>query len=429
MEVELTLDVNTYRAAKDKNGRDTPTNRIQKNLARSINSKFNIEAPKRFSNYKSENGKRNYAVTMEDLLPLVDLYVKNHYVNSFHLNQLMTGDYAAYKNAADLVKRLAGVYAPGIRGLVDPVIGMKEKFDVLVLKDTKVGTGTTEARLRSLIFGEGTATAEQEKEFRDLMKLFDSYDIADAQGFMLPSRYADLEKGFGRGWGLGNVMKPVHFEVIEKKVIKEDGTPYTTAIPVYMKYSSIVLEDSLINKFPSLAKLRTKLEQLGVDELIFDTGIKTGLPTVRDTNGEGVSDLTFDKFLGMDNVTELRQYQTTPIMSMSNQHFRLQHNPASDPNKNISIFTQLMYFLNVYENTHDAAREAYNTVGELIKMGKEDFFDSLSLRKFLSQAFNGPGAERALELLRAGVSLNNPLLEKKAIIALASGLELSLIHI
>ena len=426
MEVELTFDVNTFRP-----GKESKKNRVEQNLEKKIDPKFNLKGDGTwFSNYTNTNGTRKYAIKKAQILPLVDLYVKNHYVNSFHLHQLFTGDYAAYKgSSSELVKRMAGAYAPGIRGLVDPTIGMKEKFEVLVLQDTAVGLDTTEKRLRSLVFNGATPTAEEENEFGELMQLFGSYEIADAQGFMLPSRYGDLEKGFGRGWGLANVMKPVHFELVPKTVTLPDGSTYSTTIPVYMKYSSIVLEDTLVQKFPILGKLRAKLEQLNVDELIFHTGVKTGIPTVRDTEGNEVSDLNFEKFMAMENVGDLRQYQTTPLLSMSNQHFRLQHNPAGDPRKNVSIFTQLMYFLNVYENTFDEAREAYSLVGELIKLGREEFLESTNLRSFLAKKFNGPGAERALELLRSGVSLNNPLLEKKSIIALASGLEAATIKI
>jgi hypothetical protein len=43
------------------------------------------------------------------------------------------------------------------------------------------------------------------------------------------------------------VHKPLHFGVYQKQV----GN-YTTAIPVYLKYSAIVLSDDIVDKFPTL---------------------------------------------------------------------------------------------------------------------------------------------------------------------------------
>lgn len=212
IEIEMTYDKDTF-------------DHLHRYLTRSMSSKF-VDLAKhnhgKFSNRSGED--RTYSVAKDMILPFIDLYVKNHYLNSYHLHQVIAGDYAAYKgSSSEIVKRMAGIFGPGIRGLVDSRIGMKEKFKVLVLQDTKIPVEHTEERLKYLIYGDAILTESEQNEFNDLMKLFSSYDISDAQGFMVPSRFKDLEKGFGRSWGLGNVMKPVHFELLPKTLVEVLG--------------------------------------------------------------------------------------------------------------------------------------------------------------------------------------------------------------
>lgn len=49
----------------------------------------------------------------EVLLPLVKLFVMNHYVNSYSVTQLATGNHNYYGNAIKETKRMSLVYAPG----------------------------------------------------------------------------------------------------------------------------------------------------------------------------------------------------------------------------------------------------------------------------------------------------------------------------
>lgn len=401
LKVELRLDINTLKNIHDRLG--SAASKVFNNLpsgeiSNSVKGEYNT------------NGLRSI------LLPLVDAYFKNHYINTFNLHQLFMGDYAAYKdNSWNIIKRFAGAVAPGIRGLVDSEIGMRENYNLLIIDDTTVDTKTTTSdNLKQLIYGTLELTEEQQTEFDDFISQFPKdYDIADAQGFMLPSRKEEIKNSFGRSWGTGNVMKPVHYEIQSKEIPTTGEETYTTAIPVYTKYSSVVLTDELVRKFPRLAALRTKMELANVDEAVFASGIKTGKPS---------SLKKLDEILKIEDITELQQ----STLTLSNRQFRLQHNPAASPSKEVSIFTQLMYFLSVYDSTKQSADEAYAAVAQLIDNGSKDFFENINnkgLRKFLMSKFTGPGSERALQLLSEGVSVDNPLIEKKAIIALASELE------
>lgn len=357
------------------------------------------------------------------LFPAVLAYFQNHYLSSFHVTQLFSGDFASYKNTEDIVKRFAGMLAPGIRGLVHPTIGMREEYNLLIVNDISIDSETTTSNLQRVIFGDRQLTPEEEIQFNKFKSDFKSYNIADGQGFMLPSRAAEIEKGFGKAFGVGKVMKPVHYELRKVKADMGDKT-YTTAVPIYTKYSSIVLTEDLIKSFPFLEQLRNKMVELEVDELLMDTAIKVGLPLVKDIEGNDV-DFTFDKFFTTSK-KELSEMKSSPMLKMSNRNFRLQLNPDTDINKEVSMFTQLMYFLNITEADKEYADSAYNAVAEIIKLGIEEFKDNLTpnkLRGFLIKKFTGPSSERALDLLVGGVSTNNPMLVKKAIVAIATELQ------
>ncbi len=93
-------------------------------------------------------------------------------------------------------------------------------------------------------------------------------DLADGQGFVVPSRLKDLRKGFGGGFNVGTVMKPVYYGV------DSNGNQ------VALKYSTIALTDSLVSKHRGLNSLRKAMEASEVDELVMKSGVKIGSPTM-----------------------------------------------------------------------------------------------------------------------------------------------------
>jgi hypothetical protein len=214
---------------------------------------------------------------------------------------------------------------------------------------------------------------------------------------------------------------------------------YSTASPNYKKYSAINLVKEMTEKFPSLAKLHDMAVKLGVDEIIFKSGYKTGVPITLDSNGKEVKPPTMFELLSYsdEQLLDFRdKWQRNSIVELSNDSFGFQFNAQADPNKQVSVFTQLMYLINstpnelssdVWGTAQDAAREIYSLMGELIKSGKEDFLkkvkDKNSFVRYLKSNLKGAGSERALQLLENDISIDNPLIERKAIIALASGLE------
>ena len=434
------------------------------------NDSDNFDATKR-------DGYQNRLAQIKSLiLPSFEIFYKNNYINSYFMNQLIAGDFASYKSSVDIVKRYGGVFGPGIRGLVDEKVGMKENYKVLILEDTHIPINNTRDVLYKLFFEDKTPSEKDLAEFERVLNFFDAsgYDMTDAQGFMTPSRLKELGRGFERSWYRGAIHKPVHFEVQSVKmrdengdVIMENGIPVTSAIARYTKYSSVVLSDEMLNAVdsPLLRKLRNNLERMGVDEVIFKSGIKEGAPLLLDEEGQPLFKnekdehrwMNFSEFVNADDeliakLSSLDSFSNDPafkgssgVLTLSNRHFRLQHNPASDPNKQVSIYTQLMYFLNVFSNSSTTgvglhpslqkqADEVYSLVGDLIQMGREEFVKDVStpekLKSFLRRKFaDSPNSERVSELIEAKLSLNNPLIERKAIIALASGMEANTVRV
>lgn len=430
-----------------------------------------------FDGTKKDGYQSRLAEIKKMILPSFELFYKNNYVNGYFMNQLIAGDYAAFKSSIDIVKRYGGVFGPGIRGLVDEKIGMKEDYKVLILEDTHVDLQNTRDALHKLFFADKQPSSKDLEEFERVLNFFDAggYDMTDAQGFMTPSRYKELGRGFERSWYRGAIHKPVHFEVQSEKVrdaegnvlLNAKGTPITTAIARYTKYSSVVLSDEMLNAVnsPLLRKLRDNLEKGGWDEVIFKSGIKEGAPFLLDQDGKPLFTnekgehrwMNFSDFVNADEefiskLSTLNEQRNDPnfkgssgTLNLSNRHFRLQHNPASDPNKNVSIYTQLMYFLNVFSNSSQEgvglhpslqkqADEVYSLIGDLIKMGREEFITQVStpakMRSFLQKKFaDSPNSERVAELIEAKLSLNNPLIERKSIIAIASGMEANTVRV
>jgi hypothetical protein len=189
-EVQLTFDIRTY---------DILNNNLSPKLDKDVNGKSITFDSGKFKNKDYRSGKGEYVVSFSDVYPAFKLFYKNHYINNYFYNQLITGDYAYYADAAGIVKRYAGVLAPGIKPLIDPVIGMSENFRMAVLDDTNILKADTESVLKSLLFKDEKLSEKEQAEFNRLMSFFGKdYDRSDAQGFILPSRANELSRGYGR---------------------------------------------------------------------------------------------------------------------------------------------------------------------------------------------------------------------------------------
>jgi hypothetical protein len=196
-----------------------------------VKSNFKTNKRKKIVNTEGKGKNRKYVITTEQLLPYVDLWVKNHYVNSYFASQLVFDSDSFYLKSANQIKRAAGPFAPGHIPLVNEELGgMKDKFTMAVVGDSEVSYKTIQDLLSQIKFKKPYSELAEEElaKLRKLEKLFPkgSFEKTDAQAFMLPERFQELRKGFGRGFNLSTVMKPVYFGPrIEEIPIIEDGIP------------------------------------------------------------------------------------------------------------------------------------------------------------------------------------------------------------
>ncbi|CAM6001149.1 unnamed protein product [Sphagnum balticum] len=345
---------------------------------------------------------RNQWPSDDEMRPAVETYYMNNYVNSYFLNQAVAGNMNYFKDALDMVKRMSGVFAPGTKGLVGKFF-MNPKFNVAISSDPKMN-----ADMLSPIFNDTELKKALAKE---------GFDLADAQGFMTQQRADNIIQGFGKNYKAGAVFKPAHYENVPRTL--EDGSVIYT--PVMLKYSSVILSDDLIKKFPKLAALDAEMKAKGADEFVFNTGVKAGAP-VDQVKLPGATDYGNNKITISPN----------NIVTLSNENYRLQLNPTKEAYDTVANPTQLGYFLNVMHNKEEGgtlnkmnADRVYQAVAEKMARGieklgrtvldKDGAFTVESIKKGLT----GPGNERIQEMLGVLHNLNMPNAADKSLIQMA----------
>lgn len=331
---------------------------------------------------------QQYQVKKEWLLPVVDVFVKNYYINGHFLNQLVMGDQAFYKSTEDEIKRMSIAFGIGYTGLVNAQGWMRPNFRIAVANDLQ-----------------GTLGAYFD-EFNKINPR--SFDSTDAGGFMTPERYEEVKKGFSADMHLGVTMKPVYFG------IDDDG------IPRAVKYSSIVLTDSLVEKFPKLGALRDDMRKNNVDEYTFKSAFKVGAPKALSEHDEETG--------------ERLAINPDSIVTLSNKNWRIQLNPVHSVDSQTAHPTQLTYFINFNGNNKEAANELYDINAKLIRNGLANVIEDLKLgtdemekaiRSKVSSSMGDTDA-RQKEFLdakvngKSAISLNFPTLVNKVITQTAS---------
>lgn len=404
-----------------------------------------IAHDKKFSNLLSDNAKSipehykdrvngKYVVTKEDILPMVQLWVANRMVSSYFLNQIWLGDYAQYKDGGDILKRMMGPTSPGTKGLVHPKFGMRKNYKLGILNDPKASLYAKEnedyVSVESFLKNQLGFT---DAEFKALAAYYDEkgYKLADSQGFVLPSRVKEYMKGFSRSWGVGSLFKPMYYGPGSATTLV-NGVPSETFFQFYTKFSSVELSDDLVAQFPALGALRRQLEDQGIDEAVLASAVKVGLPSASSEND-------FGKF---EQRVQGQEVDATfkGVVTLDNNYFRMQYNPASPSFTDLSPFTQLLYFLKVFanddiKNNNEYALKAYSAVSFLVQSELDEIMNTFDQRKgdtpaivakraskYLLKHLNVEGNERLFDLLQSGVALDNPVIAQKALIQLMSNI-------
>lgn len=356
----------------------------------------------------NESALNNY----KTIAPLLDIYVRNWFVNGYFLNQLVAGDQRIYKNDLDQVKRMSIAFAMGYKGIVNEDIGMRSTFKVLVNSDPQV-----------LPFD--TANPEYD-EIKAYIRERQGIDIADAQGFMTPKRFLDIAKGFGSGLALAKILKPVYFGIDSK------------GIPRAIKYSSVVLDDEMVNRFPKLKEIRNMLEASNIDEYVFGSAFKVGQPNDMVSPEESLKEYV-DKGAA-----------SSGVVTLSNEYWRIQFNPLTDADTRVTHPSQATYFVNTTGINTEQANKIWTAQADTMEkalnlFNKENsrILDAPNIKgtkrnkllKTLTAAIvstlNSPGSERMADILQTvGVpALNYPAIVSKGIVQLSSLIQSNITHI
>ena len=418
---------------------------------------------------------------------LFSLWYINNYVNGYFLNELTSGNPEYYaKGTVDVVKRQAGVWGPQIRPRVGKN-GSSEKFKAWIIDDTNIPLThegdelpheertkqSVRAFLKDLYSNRGFSVDEINSKVDKILQLFEEsgFKMTDGAGFMVPSRWRDLAKGFGSSFRMGNVMKPMHFqqqvtysiakefnsaeearafieanpgiyfgdekgspsfvnksfEVVEGESTKTIYPLYIAkSTPVYLKYASMVLSDSFLGvnrfnpqgKYPELVALRNLMEENGIGELIFKSAVKLGAPA-KVRNIESV--LTEAAPLGIYDASY--RIPSSEVLELDNRHYGFQFNPTTQALKKVSHPTQLEYLSNLLSTNKQQASIIFKSlsfINELKSNKLKRRIASQSIEDLLKDLFDGPGSERVKHLLEDGATIDTPVIESKAITQLAS---------
>jgi hypothetical protein len=286
----------------------------------------------------------NYAITEEELRDYFKVFAQNHYVNGYMLNQLTTGDQSFFSDSYDIIKRMSVAWATGYRGRVSEEYGLPVSYKSMILDDIERD------------FFDNTLFAGKSKD--EVAAAFtraegEDVNYTDAQGFITEKFAAQMRMGFGREMQLGNVMKPVHYEV--------DGQ----GIPRAIKYSAIVLTEALTKQFPELGRLAARMEAEGIEQAVFRSAIKVGLP--------------LDHINNWQEVTSGAPLKSPLLLRSAN--LRIQLNPRHSLDGHVTQPSQLLYFLTSDPNNFEKAIDIYNSVARVQKLGQLQVNEWLGLRQ------------------------------------------------
>lgn len=379
---------------------------------------------------------RDYKISKEDLLPIIHAYVSNYAVNSYFLNQLVTGDMSNFKTAKDLIKRMSIVFSTGIRPLVDEELGMKKKYTNLVVKDVKE-VFNAESLMEIFLSAKGMTT----EEARDLStKMAKSYsekgvDIFDGFSLILPERFEQLNFALGKGYNLGSILKPVYYgmtNLVSRKNDKGELVPGSSKFQFAEKCSKIVLTDELIYgrnsdgvmnvipRFPELKHIRDNMRKLNAEELVFESAVKIGSPA-KLANLESLSRERLD-------TDKLIEENINSIVELDNTNYRLQLNPIHDLDSLVSNPTQITYHVNPI--APEIAMSNFEAFTRLVEMGLSEFKSSITkngvvseekVKKLMLDKLQGDGNERTYELVNK-LGINFPAVVDKCLIQLSTEL-------
>ena len=324
--------------------------------------------------------------------PMVNLWYKNNYINGLMLNQITVGDQAMFKNEYDEIKRMSIFHGIG----QNPTVGenyIKRIRRVIVVEDIISMFDPSKK--------EDATDYQFQKELEEALGF--KINWSDGQGFMTQRSHDALKKGFGPGANLQDIKKPVYGGIDKYGVNRT------------LKYSSVVISDALANRFPilmqnrikcelngltgadytrgkelltkqirkglstkefnELQKIFAKNEDMHVDELVFSSATKTGIPEERLK-----FDTDFNKETG--NYKQFENDDVLPegaVIELDNRNWRIQLNPVYEIDAHVPLPTQLVYFANFDGNNKEETASMFTDIAELYSISGNEIADELGL--------------------------------------------------
>lgn len=336
---------------------------------------------------------REYLIKEENINALVSLYFINNYVNGLHFAQTVLGDLAIFEGIDDITKRIALAFAPGRAGYINEKYGTTPSFNVAVVEDPVKDNNTIKTFLRSLLKGKIT-----EDGLDELIKKYPEkgFKPGDSAGYILPESVDSINKGFSASYG--NVLKPVYWHVGEDSVA------------VGVKYSLIVLTDELCEEFSQLGLLRDKMRNnkgRKIDQVVFESAVKVGKPAKLNDWYKLVN----NKAIKFDPASQFL---------MDNNDFRIQQDPESDIEGEISYPMQLSYLLNIHGLTDAQADDVYMSFGKIIESNWKSFERYASskrgLHHLLRDILDKTNRDDLKDILSQDIDINFPPLVDKLLI-------------
>jgi len=395
-------------------------------------------------------------------------FVANNYVNSFGLSQLAYGDFNMYGDIETLVKRAQMSASPGYLPLIHSKYGVERYANILMGTDVET-PGSEYMKL----LGNFNLSAREIEEIRDQLRdgdKFDSIERTDGVVFVTPRYFAKLQKSFGSGLNLRNVMKDQAFgwseEIIADKehyfatkeelykylketkglekpiqnthYIEELAEGYKDVIsgyyptkvkmqPVGLKNAMVVLDEAFIQQNSASREQLTKLKKLldtaevngkNIDMLVFKSSNKVGAESTHnifDNDGKLIEN-------SEQNIED-------SIIKLDMSLFKIQYNPHSE-DTTTAVPRQLLHFANTIVDSPNSpeAQELYSTLASiqnlsyLNKFGSYDLDMSTIRGMFESTVQKGDENFVILSGISAGLPLDHPSLAVKAISSLGSTL-------
>ena len=225
---------------------------------------------------------------------LISGYTLKSMISSIEIMKAFSGDPAYYKSMVEMQKRLPELIAPGQD--LNVTSPEQETFTAAVLQDITKKSEYYETYLQNFKdFNDKFNLGFTEKQIVEILKPYDKKGInqTDAQGYITLTRWKSIMEMLGKwtqteakeldeayerlleGKGTQEDMKLIaamplkgmYFDLRDHKGLK---------VPTYFKYSQAVLFPQLVKGSEELQTLYDTMLKKGVDEVIFESGVKVG---------------------------------------------------------------------------------------------------------------------------------------------------------